>query len=215
MGLALNGEDSTRERILGHSSERFFKDGFARVSVDEIATELAISKKTIYKYFDSKDDLVAHVVERRMGEVRRKVVSVIDTDRNFIEKLEALMTNIGVEISKFSKAFQHDLQRLNPELWQRIAEFRRKAIFENLTRLLDQGVAEGYVRKSVNTRVCLLAYVSIIDHIVRPDTLAEEPFSAAEALRSILAIFFHGILTEDAGKELEQRLQTPSSTPGR
>ena len=87
----MNDEDSTRERILSHASERFFRDGFARVSVDEIATELAISKKTIYKYFDSKDDLVARVVERRMGEVRRRVVSVIDTDRNFIEKLDALI----------------------------------------------------------------------------------------------------------------------------
>ena len=201
----------TKDRILALASERFFREGFSRVSVDELASGLAVSKKTIYKYFDSKDDLVGQVMHRQMSSVRNKVVTIIESDRNFIDKLDALMTTIGVEISKFSTPFQRDLQRQTPELWQRVSEFRRKAIFENLSRLLIQGVQEGYVRSSVNTRVCLLAYLGVIDQIVRPDTLAQEPFSSAEALRSILSIFFHGILTQDAGKELEQRLNTQQS----
>jgi hypothetical protein len=68
---------------------------------------------------------------------------------------------------------------------------------------------EGYVRADVNPRVFIIAYLSTVEGVVEPRVLSEESFSASEALHSILAIFFHGILTEEASVRLEQLQQQP------
>lgn len=206
-------QDLTKERIIELARARFFKEGFARITIEELSKGLAISKKTVYKFFDTKQDLVGQVLLRKISEVRGKVARVIDGNSDFIAKLDEVMTLIGMEVSEFRQPFLNDLQRHTPALFGRLMEFRRKAISENLSRLLERGVAEGHVRGDVNTRVFLLSYLSTISEIIRPDTLAGESFSAREALQNILSIFLHGILTEHAGKELERLQRTQRSQP--
>jgi hypothetical protein len=138
-----------------------------------------------------------------MGSVRIFVEQLVASDLDFVQKLNELMRFMGSQVGKFSKIMQHDMQRHNPSLWKRVEQFRRERILENFSRLIEQGVSEGYVRKDVNKRIFLLAYMSTIEAIMQPNVLAEEPFSAHEALRSILALFFEGVLTKSGKSKLE------------
>ena len=99
-----------------------------------------------------------------------------------------------------------------PHQWKRIQEFRRERILRTFSSLLAQGMREGYIRKGINTDVFLQSYLAAIDAIVTPSVLMHQSYSAGEAIQSILGIFFHGVLTQDATKELAilQRSQTIS-----
>lgn len=163
-----------------------------------------MSKKTFYHAFRGKEDLIEAIIEGIRVEIQSRMKKLIDADTPFTEKLHGVMTTIADQICKIGRPFAEDMQRVFPHFWQRIQEFRRITMNTTLIRLIEQGVREGAIRRDVNLRIFLLAYIGAIDAVARPDVLANESFSMADAVGNIMAIFFHGVLTEEASKELHQ-----------
>lgn len=207
-------DEPARERILSFASGKFLREGFAKISVDELTSELAISKKTFYKYFTSKEDLLTQIMDRLVAGIRTRFLTIIDSDRDFIEKLSQVMALLANELGRLSLPLQADLQRHAPHIWKRVEDFRRERITKNFASLLEQGMEEGFVRKDINKKIALLTFLGAVESIIRPSVLINESFSAREALQSIMAIFFRGILTEDAGdllRELQHNKLSQSS----
>lgn len=207
---------SVRERVIGNAVRRFRVEGFARVTVDDLCTDLAMSKKTFYKIFASKDALVEAIVDRFMGEVERGVGSTIYSDLPFVEKVDRMMVFMGETFRRIDRLLFQDIQRHLPHVWERIQVFRRERVLKNFADLIAEGKRLGTIRPQVNPRVFLLAYIGAIESVLVPDVLTDESFSGEEALRSILTIFFNGVLTEDASRllsELRQR-HPPHSSKG-
>ncbi len=203
----LSESKSTKERILDYSRQRFFDEGFQTVSMDEIAAGLGISKKTFYKYFPSKEDLLRQVAERTMAEARLMFHRLLISDMTFIEKIDRFSVLVGTQLSRISRALARDIRRSAPGLWTAIERFREERIQQNFSLLFEQGVREGFVRPEVNKRIFLLSYRAAINTIMNPTLLADEPFSFQEAMHGIVSIFFRGILTGEGNRrmaELEQ-----------
>lgn len=197
-------DDLTKERIFAACQDRFLREGFAKVSVDEIAGDLGMSKKTFYKHFTSKEDLVRQMMERFMGEVRRNVEHVLFSDKSAVEKLSEIITLIGTNASRLLPVFGQDIKKRIPQLWKHIEDFRRQRISEIVGRLIQQGIAEGTMRPDMNTRVFLMSILATIDRIMQPHVLAEESFSVSDALEEILSIFFRGALTSKGRDQFDQ-----------
>jgi len=209
-GVADTGTPSARERIIAVAIGRFHSAGFARVTVDDLCTELAMSKKTFYKVFPGKEALVEAISARFLGEAERGISAIIGADLPFVGKVNRLMTFTAEMLRKIDRVLPlQDIQRHLPALWDRIEIFRREMILNRVAGLIAEGKLQGTIRPAVNTRVFLLAYIGAIESVVIPSVLANESFSGEEAVRSILTIFFNGVLTEDAGKELQRLQQSP------
>lgn len=198
----LDSQDPAKERIIEHARVRFLSEGFARVSVDEITSELGMSKKTFYKFFDRKEDLVHLLVDRMLGLVNCRINEVTARDVPFPAKLDALVRLIGTVFKTISKNMIRDLQAYVPEAWMQIQTFRREKILTMWAELVQEGKRAGYVRPEINQRVFLLALTSTVEGIVNPAVLTNESFSADEALETIVSIFMSGILTPEAAREL-------------
>ncbi len=199
-------DDITKEKIFSSCQERFFREGFSRISVDEIAADLAISKKTFYKYFSSKEDLVQQIMEHFMGGVRTTSERILLSDKSAVEKLSEIISMLATNTSRLTPAFGQDIQKRIPRLWNQIQEFRRQRLSDLFTRLTTQGVAEGTMRPEMNKRVFLMCVISSIEGIMQPHLIAHESFSISEAVKEIMSIFFKGALTEQ-GREQFERLQ--------
>jgi AcrR family transcriptional regulator len=197
-------DDIIKEKIFTACQDRFIKEGFARISVDEISTDLAMSKKTFYKYFSSKEDLVQQIMERFMGTVRGNVERILLNDKNAVEKLSEIIAMLGTNAGRLSPAFGQDIQRRIPQLWKHIEEFRRQRISEIFARLISQGVNEGAMRPDMNARVFLMCVLGSIERIVQPHILVNESFSIADAIKEIMGIFFKGALTQKGRDQFEQ-----------
>ena len=181
-----------------------FREGFSRLSIDQLVSDLGMSKKTFYKIFRSKDDMLSQIVDRTLGEVRLFFGEIAGSDRDFLEKLTAILTIVAEQIGRVGKPLQEDLQKYRPDLWKRVEDFRRQRLTQTLAPLIDQGIEEGYVRSDVNKRVFLFAYIGAIQNLITPQVLVQESFSAQDALRGIVGIFFQGILTDHGRKQLAQ-----------
>ena len=70
-----------QDKIIEQIEDKLFKEGFYKTTMDEVASELGMSKKTIYKFFPSKDDLVMAIAKHFMNVMKSKIVPALNTDK--------------------------------------------------------------------------------------------------------------------------------------
>lgn len=190
------GEQELRERILGAALEMFLKFGFSKVTMDELAADLGMSKKTIYAYFPSKDDLVRELVEKTLQSIEARVDRIVFSRKlDFVEKLKQLLIFVGMTISNSGQAFNTDLQKNAPGVWKEIDEFRRKKIVANFGRLFQEGIRKGVFRSDINPELLVRMYANTVQATLNPQTLSELPVSAPDIFDAIIKVFFEGLLT--------------------
>ncbi len=202
---------SAKERIVTAAKDRFLREGFSKVPVDELVSELAMSKKTFYKCFNSKDELLAQVVDRIVGEIENGFLAILHSDCSFVQKLDGIMMFMGTTIGRVFRPFMQDLQRHAPHLWHRVQEFRREQVALNFMTLIKEGMAGGHVRQDINPRILYLAFLGTVENILVPSVLMNESFSVHEAMQNILSILFYGILTKESGEQLLMLHRNPVS----
>lgn len=190
--------NTARERIILAAREMMLSGGIASVSVDELSRHLAMSKKTVYTVFRSKDELVASVIERTLAELRANIIRIVTAKTDFPSKLQHFLGYLSIQASRLGIPLQRDLHRLPPAVIERIVTFRRERITGSLSRLINEGIQQGYVRPDIDTGIAVLAYLGAVERVLDPSVLANESFSARQAARGIITIFFKGILTPDA-----------------
>src|SRR5260221_7822118 len=184
-------ETDTRNRIITAARDEFFKYGFSKVTIDEIASKTGMSKKTIYKYFKSKDDIVEEVTKTTCNAMR---ASCEDITRNkeidFVDKLRQMMTLIGVQYSKLGRPLIEDLQRNAPHIWRQIEQFRVERINDDFGNLLREGMKKGTFRNDIDEQLVLLIYSNAIQTIINPETLMHLPFTAAQVFEAIVKVIY-------------------------
>ncbi len=202
-------QENIKERIIEKGREKFFSMGFSKVTMDEIALDLGISKKTLYKHFVSKDELLESVMERRMISVSSTFKEIYNAPIDFMEKLNNLWAFVGDTMSQISKQFQDDLRRFRPDLWKRIDDFRREQIIANISKFFDEGIRRGFLRDDINRDILVLVYLNAVQGVINPDVLVRHPFTGEEAFKTIIRIIFDGILTDQARQQHPGKFHAP------
>lgn len=189
-----------KNKIIERTEGKFFRDGFYKTTMDEIATDLSMSKKTIYKFFPSKDDLVMAIARHFMGGMKSKILPALGSNKNAIEKLEDLINILAKASEKISSARMEEMKRHYPALWNEIDRFRTEMMFGNITKVIDQGKKEGLFI-DYPTNIVMNVLVASVRNIVNPDFILSNNFSIIEAARFAFKIVIGGIVT-DKGKKI-------------
>lgn len=192
-------EIEVRNRILETARDRFYQFGFTRVTTDEIASAIGISKKTLYKYFPSKDYLLQEVIQSMLRECECNLNSILfNKELDFVQKLKQFMMQIGIQYAKINPACVEDLRKNVPQVWKTIDEYRHKKIMTDFTHLCDEGVRKGVFRSDMNYQIVVLMYAKVIQNMINPEVLSELPFSASQVFETIVKVIFEGMLKEEA-----------------
>ncbi|MFA5833549.1 MAG: TetR/AcrR family transcriptional regulator [Bacteroidota bacterium] len=194
-------ENEPKERILEIAKDRFFLKGFNKVTLDELSGDLGISKKTMYKFFPSKEELVKAVVWMMMRRVESEVRRITEQEKPFVHRLADLILFIGKTVGRLSKSFQQDMKRFAPVIWVEVEKFRQEKIVGKVVEMIRQAKKENVFRKDINDEVIVMMLTACFQNILTPDVLAEHAFSPKEAMHTIFHVIFEGALTEDARKE--------------
>lgn len=200
----MRGRIETRIGILEISKTLFFDLGLTRVTMDEIATAVGISKKTLYVNFSSKDQLVEAVLKRQILQVLRQYKDILNSPNCYVVKLRSLLVLVGERISTMGHRFQADLRRLYPLLWHRVEHLRDQTIFESFSLYIDDGIKLGLVRPDVNMEVFLSAYLYALQGMTCAELLRDRSFSSKEVILNVNDVMVRGILTDRGIQEFIQ-----------
>ena len=194
-------EQEPKQRIINHAEERFLSSGFNKVTLDELSSELGISKKTMYKFFPSKDDLLKTIIRALERRVEKNVISIVESEKPIVQKLAEFMLFIGKVAGRLSRAFQLDVQRFAPAVWKELEAFRRDKIIKYFGAFIQEAKKEGIFRNDINDQVVFMMFLNSVQSIVNPEVLSQHSFSPKEAMYTIFHVIFEGSLTEEARKE--------------
>lgn len=141
--------DQVRIRILAMAEERFMNHGFSRITMDDLATELGMSKKTLYAHFASKTEVLEAMLQRRFDDIQQGMLRIIDDSTlDFQTKSIALVKYISMRVGDVKPVFMYDLQRHAPEAFKMIHNFRANIIPEVFGRLFEEGRRSGHYEAS-------------------------------------------------------------------
>ena len=188
----------TKDQILEHASERYLSSGISKVSIDELASELGMSKKTVYKFFPGKETLLKSIVNLVTHRTQKQIQQVVSSDLPFEQKMTKMLVIIGKLLSRMSRQFVRDMQRFAPALWKEIETFRREHALVYLKQMFQQAKDEKIFREDLDTDLFYLVFISSVEAIVNPAVLTEHSFSAQEAFNGILKLLVEGALTDEA-----------------
>ena len=193
----------TREKIIEIARQKFFADGFVKTSIDEIAREYHISKKTIYKHFKSKDDLLTSIVKDFTGKVTNSIIEIMKTKKNSIEKLIDVLNLIQNSIRQLSFRYIDDIQKHKPKLWNYIEKFRKENLEMVVYQTIEEGKKEGLFN-DVNSDIVFRIFYGAVRNVISPDFLITSPISRDDAIDETFEILLNGVLT-DEGKKLYKK----------
>ncbi|MGE5432851.1 MAG: TetR/AcrR family transcriptional regulator [Syntrophomonadaceae bacterium] len=188
-----------KEKILVFSRDKFFREGFYKTSMDELARELKMSKKTIYKYYPSKENLIEEVVDNLTKEYSQKISQVLERNIDAVSKIQELLGILSSLFLKISDQWLKDMQYHTPHLWEKIDTFRTRMMYNNIGKIFLQGEKEGLFEERP-VELLLVIFISSLRAIVNPDFLLNNKFSHTEAVEQAFHILLNGILTDKGAK---------------
>jgi AcrR family transcriptional regulator len=187
--------DSPRDRIVSAARVHYFSAGFRGVTMDDLAAELGMSKKTLYAHFPSKNALLEAVLEHKFGEVSADMEEVIRRYRNdFAATLHEMLAVMSRHIEEVQPAFLRDMRRAGPEIFAMV-DTRRSALFGRYFEyLIREGRKSGVVRKDVPVHFIVELVISAVRTLVTPVKVAELKMTPKAALSSIVTIILDGVV---------------------
>lgn len=195
-------------KILNTASEIFFSKGFNKIPVDDIASALKMSKKTIYKHFPTKDALITAVITEFLNKHSRNIKAVMSSDKNAVEKISNMTRYIGDQILLISDKWFYDIYEYSQDLWLSIEKFRFRMMNENIAHVIEQGIKEGLIIERP-VPIILNVIIHSIRAIVNPEFVHVNKLHPSEALQETIDIIMGGILT-DKGKRIQKKLKPES-----
>lgn len=195
-GLPPAGTDDPRERILAAARRHFLSLGFARCTMDCLATELGMSKKTLYQHFRRKEQIVDELMARKAAAVHDGFHAILAApDLAFAERAARMLRHAHDEFSEVSAIFLHDLRRFHPAGYARLEEFRARVAPGIWGTLLRSGIEAGAVRPDVDPAFVGHLLPSIMQSLLHPETLQRFALQPHEMLQRFFHLLFTGVLT--------------------
>ena len=184
--------DAQRERILEAALEKFRKFGIRRVTMDEIARDLRVSKKTLYQYFPDKEALVRACTVKIQDSLIPMIAEAIDRDGPPINRILDAWKVLARIPHFLSAEFIADIKADYPHIWNEV-DVRRHEVISRFEKLIEDGVRTGDIRREIHPRVAMRIIFAVIDQVMVPDVLALAEFTPAEAINTLVTMFSKGM----------------------
>jgi AcrR family transcriptional regulator len=192
-------------RIVRTARAHLFAHGYSTWTMDDLATELGMSKKTLYQHFPGKEELVRAALEQFAAEVRAEAdVILADRALTFAEKLRGFTGGMFQRLSQLTPHVMRDLQRFAPALHELTFELRRKNIPYIFGRLLEQGQLSGKVRPDLDAPFTAEFLLHAMQGIMHPATLEHLHLTPPQAFEKAMSLYFGGLLTSAGRKDYEK-----------
>ncbi len=129
-----------KAQLLRTCRELFLKFGYGKVTVDEIAREMGMSKKTIYVYFPGKKKILHEVLDSIKEELMKGVDSIwADRTSDFQTKFQQCLIFVGTRLAVFTPYNLVDMQKHTPDLLDYVKQIKKDLVYQALYRYLEEG----------------------------------------------------------------------------
>lgn len=184
----------------------YLKFGIRGVTMDHVASEYGISKKTLYRYFSDKEELVSNVVDYFLNNSDTDLKMI--ADENAIDNLFRVRDHVAFILKFYNNNIEHELKKSYPNLYTKVREAKRQRIFDNTVENLNHGIAQGLYRKDIEPYFIAKLQVGRMLYTLNPDYKIFEEYevNSLAFFDSIMSYHMHAVCTPKGIKYYKKQL---------
>ena len=198
--------NEVQERILVKADEQFRKFGIRSVTMDEIALQSGISKKTIYQYFKDKNELVDAVMMTHFNENHDKCKACCKNSVNAIDEIFMLMKSIGEDFRTINPIILLEMKKFHNKTFEKFQTHLDENITQMVLQNLERGIKEGLYRKNLDKEIIARFRMASIWMLFDQHIFPYPKFELSKVFTEILRLFLYGLVSPK-GYELIEKYQ--------
>ena len=193
-----------KERIIKEARGLFFRVGIRSVTMDDIAAQVGMSKKTLYQHFADKDELVDNLVDGEIGLMQEETMACINNSANAIEEIFISMEMANKHFTKMNPMVLFDLHKFHFNSFQKFMDHKNTFLMSVITDNLKRGLTENLYR--TDTKIDIMAKYRLQMLMLPFDMEAYPPmqYNLIDVSNAMIENFLYGLSTEKGYKLIEQ-----------
>lgn len=178
--------------------------------MDDLARELGISKKTIYKFFKDKNELVHSILQMKVDQDCEVVQICNQNSLNAIEELLKVSEFIMEQFKNVTPTVFYDLKKYHPEAWQLIEDHKWQFVRNLIKTNIDRGIQEGFYRKEVDSSILSAQYVFSTELIMDNRIFPWPEYKFNEVYSQLISHHLYGLCNTAGRNYLKSKLKSNS-----
>jgi AcrR family transcriptional regulator len=195
-------EANVKVRIREKAKELFMRYGIRSVSMDDIAAQLVMSKKTIYQYFADKNELVDAVVDEQVSTMQTECLEDSRRAGDAIEEIFITVDRIVTQFGKMNPVIIYDLEKFHVRSYQRFMEHKNKFLLQTIHHNLEWGIKEGLYRPEINVDVLSKFRLESMMFPFNMDHFPPSKYNLGEVTKEIIEHYVFGVASLKGYKEI-------------
>ncbi len=185
-----------RQRIIEEASYLFRTYGIKSVTMDLLAAQMGISKRTIYEVFKDKDELLEGVLKWMTVRQREVMEKTMRESENVIEAIFKMMNMMMEHFKNMSPAFQMDIRRFHQDIAEKLENLDQLPYIKNNEIMINKGIEEGVFRKDLDVKIINKCMLEVLKMSNDKEIFPPDAFGSKEVVRNVYLNYLRGLCTQ-------------------
>ena len=195
-----------QERIAQKAHDLFLRYGIRSISMDEIASQLGISKKTIYQFYADKDALVDSVIDIVVNSNTDECCIHREESENPVHEILVATDMVQEMLNTMNPTIMYDLQKYHPATYKKVADHKNEFLYKLIKENLEQGIATQLYRPEINTEILSRFRLASVFMLFSPDLYPLGKYNLGTIIEEVTIHFLYGITTAKGQKLVQKYL---------
>lgn len=184
-----------KDKIVEKAAELYMQFGIRTVTMDDIARDLSISKKTIYQYFKDKRELVNTICSTHLQlEAQRFEGTSVESD-NSVHELILVSKCLRESMQEMKVNIMNELKKFYPEAWTMYSDFKSGVMKESIMKVIRRGQSEGYFRADLDPELIAIMRMEQVESFLMSNLYPKDQYSLYDVQMQLFDHFIHGLFT--------------------
>ncbi len=195
-----------QEKWLKRVEDLFLRYGIKSISMDDVARELGISKKTLYQFVGSKDDLVNKMLERHIAEEKNLCHQVSGVAENAVEEMFMVIESNAQQLQQMKTNIVYDLQKYHHDAWEKMQDYQRNFLYRIVRANLERGIREGLYRTGFDPDIVAKLHIAMSFQLFDENIFPQNTYPKATLFHEYLMHYLYGIVSDKGLQLLKAKL---------
>ena len=184
-----------KDKIVEKAAELYMQFGIRTVTMDDIARDLSISKKTIYQYFKDKRELVNTICSTHLQMEAERFEGTSVEGENSVHELILVSKCLRDSMQEMKVNIMNELRKFYPEAWAMYSDFKSGVMKESIMKVIQRGQKEGYFRPELDPELITIMRMEQVESFLVSNFYPKDRFSFTEVQIQLFDHFIHGLFT--------------------
>ncbi len=206
-----NMSEEVKSKILNGAGALFLKFGFKSITMDDIARELGISKKTLYQFFEDKPSLVDHAVMNHIHAEENACLAINHQETNPVAYMLMITESFSDVKKQINQSILFDLRKYFKPTWDKLNLFRMEFVYKQVLENIIRGKEMGFYHAGIDENLTARFYISLVDFMLNPDNYANADVDLKSVHAEMMRYHLRSISTDKGMKLLMKSSLYPNN----